>query len=266
VIAHNIRYGVNILESFGTATPPRGNRISQNPIFGTGGTGWGLGIGLGNDAVTLNDPNDPDAGANRLQNFPDLAGAINDGTNTTVTGTLNSRPDTRYRIEFFSSAACDESGFGEGERYLGFVEGRSNGSGNLSINMRTLPAVAAGNVITATATDIGRSETSEFSACVEVTGSATAPIIAEMEALISSVDKLGDAGVIKPSQEKSLIKLYTAAIKQLQKGKTEAALNKLNAAVNKLNAWVKAGSIDAQTGQMLIDQTNAIIGMIENLN
>jgi CSLREA domain-containing protein len=267
VIANNGSYGITIWESAGTTLPARGNIVSQNAISGNGAAvGAGLGIELGNDWITPNDRDDPDGGPNRRQNFPVLSSAVSNGTNTSVDGTLNSRPDTRYRIEFFANRECDASGYGEGERYLGFVEVRTGGSGNVTINAPGLAPTAAGEFVTATATDLSRNETSEFSTCADVTMSVTAPIIAEIEALTASIVKLGDAGVIRPAPEKTLIKLSTGAIKQLEKGNTGAAVGRLNAAVNKINAWVKSGKLDGQTGQMLIDQTNAIIQMIEKTN
>src|SRR3712207_7724872 len=41
------------------------------------------------------------------------------GGNTTITGTLNSTPNTNFLIHFYSNAACDASGSGEGQTYLG---------------------------------------------------------------------------------------------------------------------------------------------------
>ena len=69
VIAGNREGGVKINEAGSV-----GNRILGNSIFSDGGgLGDGLGIKLaGNDGVTLDEPNDPDLGANNVQNFPVL--------------------------------------------------------------------------------------------------------------------------------------------------------------------------------------------------
>src|SRR5262249_38218093 len=48
------------------------NRVLGNSIFGNT---LGLGIDLGNDGVTQNDPQDPDIGPNLRQNFPTLTQA-----------------------------------------------------------------------------------------------------------------------------------------------------------------------------------------------
>ncbi len=48
------------------------------------------------------------------QNFPELTSATSDDTQTTIEGTLNSTPNTTFRLEFFSNPSCDPSGFGQG--------------------------------------------------------------------------------------------------------------------------------------------------------
>ena len=149
-----------------------GNAILTNTIFGNAR----LGIDLGADGVTPNDPGDPDTGANNLQNFPVLTSATSFGGTTTVQGTLNSRPGSTpgsggvYRIEFFASNAADPSGFGQGQFFLGFTNVTTDASGNASFTFTT-PTPAAGQVITATATSIdsdqGVNNTSEFSAVIQ---------------------------------------------------------------------------------------------------
>jgi parallel beta-helix repeat protein len=65
-----------------------GNRILQNCIYGNDG----LGIDLGSNEVTPNDPGDGDEGANNLQNFPVVESAIGGGGNLTVGATINTEP------------------------------------------------------------------------------------------------------------------------------------------------------------------------------
>src|SRR5207253_5834193 len=105
VISGNLGTGVLIEDS-----EARGNTIAGNSIFANGG----LGIDLGGDGVTANDPLDLDTGANELQNFPELTDGVVSGGTATVVGRLASAPNTTYRVEFFASAACNPSGFGEG--------------------------------------------------------------------------------------------------------------------------------------------------------
>ena len=142
-----------------------GNRIFANV---------GLGIDLDPtpvvdipDGVTSNDVGDVDAGPNNLQNFPVLTTASTNGTNTTVSGTLNSTANTTFRVEFFANSALDPTSFGEGEQFLGFITVTTDASGNVSF-IETIPTgVPVGQLITATATD-SDNNTSEFSAGVAV--------------------------------------------------------------------------------------------------
>jgi len=157
LIQGNFGDGIRVEGSIGNGLHE--NSISQNA---------GLGIDLGGDGVTPNDgAPDGDGGANNLQNYPEVASATMAGGITTVVGTLTSAPATDYRVEFFLSAACDPSGSGEGETFLGAVIVNTDGTGTAPIN-----AVLAGAVpfefITATATDTTLRDTSEFSACVPV--------------------------------------------------------------------------------------------------
>ena len=140
------------------------NSILSNSIFSNGS----LGIDLGSNGVTPNDVGDGDTGANNLQNFPVLTAAASAGGTTKIQGSLNSTPNTQFRLEFFSNTACDPSGHGEGEVFIGSTDATTDGSGNTSF-MVTLPtAVPVGQFITSTATDPSNN-TSEFSQCTQVT-------------------------------------------------------------------------------------------------
>ena len=137
-----------------------GNSIHDNPNY--------LGIDLYSGAygVTPNDDNtgDADTGPNNFQNFPVLTSVVSLGGTTTISGTLDSAFSSQFRIEFFSNKACDPSGFGEGENYLGFtnVSTDANGKGSFTFNVPTANVV--GGFFAATATD-ANGNTSEFSAC-----------------------------------------------------------------------------------------------------
>ena len=147
VIAFNGGNGVNVGQNGQTIL----NTLSRNSIFDNAG----LGINLGPAGVTANDAGDTDS----LQNFPVLTG-VSGG----VQATLNSTPNRTFRIEFFSSPACDASGFGEGQTFLGAVVVNTDTDGNATI---PLFAGAAGSFVTATAT-LDSDNTSEFSNCVQV--------------------------------------------------------------------------------------------------
>ena len=156
VIAFNGGDGVYVISGTGNLIDP--NSIHSNT---------GLGIDLGTDGVTPNDPDDPDAGANNLQNFPVLTVAAGGPATTTIKGTLNSTASTTFTLEFFSNTACDPSGNGEGETFLDSTTETTNGSGDVSFTISVGTTVPVGEFITATATD-PNDNTSEFSACEEV--------------------------------------------------------------------------------------------------
>ncbi len=147
LIAYNSGVGVSV---GGTKFTLLGNAIFAN---------GSLGIDLNNDGVTPNDAGDADTGANNRQNFPVLTSVNVAGD---IQGTLDSLPaNTAYpvRIEFFANTACDASGNGEGEVYLGFIS--VNAPGNFAAQFTP---VAGKPFITATATD-ANGNTSEFSVC-----------------------------------------------------------------------------------------------------
>jgi trimeric autotransporter adhesin len=156
VIAFNAGNGVQI--SSGTENSVRGNTIFSNT---------GVGINLGFDTVTENDPDDADSGANNLQNFPLITSAHGTATETTVAGTLNAHPNREHRIDLFANILPDETGYGEGQQYLGSVTVTTGADGNANFDV-TLPAVVVGRFITATATDPD-GNTSEFSLAFEAT-------------------------------------------------------------------------------------------------
>lgn len=146
------------------ADSANGNAILGNSIYGNAR----LGIDLGDDGVTPNDPDDSDTGANNLQNFPVLTGADFDAdTETTmVSGTVNSAAYANYRVEIFASPRCDPTGNGEGRYFLLDLTVNTEGSrsGTFAHTVTAFP----GNYITATATDQSTGDTSEFSQCRQV--------------------------------------------------------------------------------------------------
>jgi hypothetical protein len=151
-IAFNTLSGIT---SAGIAT---GSRFLSNSIFSNGA----LGIDLGpDDGVTPNDPGDGDTGPNRLQNFPVITDART-GTNV-IQFTLNSTASSSFRIEFFSSAMPDPTAFGEGQTFLGSTIVATDGTGNFTGMFTSPTALAAGQVVSATATNVATSDTSEFS-------------------------------------------------------------------------------------------------------
>ena len=148
-----------------------GNEIAGNRIHSNSGLGITLTPTGGDayvDGLTPNDFGDPDTGGNSLQNFPVLSSAFTTELETQVNGTLNSSPNSAFRIDFYSNAVVDQSGHGEGEVWLGSIPLSTDASGNTSFSVALWPPVTVGRFITATATD-GDGNTSEFSANATVT-------------------------------------------------------------------------------------------------
>ncbi len=142
----------------------------------------GLAVDLAPNGVNPNDTGDGDTGANEKLNFPVLTSATNDGTNATLTWTLNARPNTTYELLFCRLPAPDPSGHGECEFPNALQTTTTNGSGNAS-GTKTLGAAAypAGSWVSANATKAvgalpaGYGPTSEFSQARQVTDTSTPP-------------------------------------------------------------------------------------------
>lgn len=142
------------------------NWIRSNFIYGNGNTVTDLGIDLGTSGVTTNDLNDTDSGANALQNYPILTGVTNGSDNSVIiAGTLNSSPNTVYGLDFFSNMACESSGYGEGQTFLGSANVTTDATGNTTFNIRLANTTLVGRFVTATAS-IPFGNTSEFSPCL----------------------------------------------------------------------------------------------------
>ena len=137
--------------------------ISRNSIHSNAG----LGIDLRGDGVDTNDLGDPDAGGNFGQNYPVLTSALVVGSTTVIKVSLNSSDSTTFVLEFFSNAACDVSGNGEGETFEGSSTQITDGVGDLTFTLVFGSVIPVGRFIAATATD-PIADTSEFSACQEV--------------------------------------------------------------------------------------------------
>ncbi len=153
LIAYNREQGILMVQD------SVANSILGNSIFGN----RLLGIDLGNIGVTPNDDQDPDLGANRLQNYPVLLAASNNGTSIRVTGYLNSLPSTSFTIEFFGNDEPDLSGYGEGKTYITQLVYSTDSSGQIGFTNIIISPVPPPSFMTATATALGPNDTSEFS-------------------------------------------------------------------------------------------------------
>lgn len=156
LIAYNLRRGI-LLQTDETCSAV-GNRFTKNLMH----SNEGLGIDLGNDGVTSNDPSDVDIGDNNLMNYPVFESAKVTPGRLIVKGYLYTPNPQAVTLEFFANPVPnpggDPTGHGEGAVYLGCD--RPNPQGKFTV---TLPTVAPGTLITATATDAA-GNTSEFAA------------------------------------------------------------------------------------------------------
>ncbi|MCZ6834672.1 MAG: hypothetical protein O7G85_02765 [Planctomycetota bacterium] len=165
-IRYNGEAGISIL------TPATGTRISDNIIDDN----FGLGIDLGGfGGVTPNDANDLDAGGNNQQNYPVFTSAVGDGQvwgsgTITVGGSLDSTPNTTFRIELYAIEACDSSGYGEGLGFLGFFDVTTNAGGDVTFSQLVINTRTFGLdwFLSATARNLTTDDTSEFSVCIPI--------------------------------------------------------------------------------------------------
>ncbi len=161
-IAGHLSSGISVANTFS------GVHITGNAIHDNGNLGIDLITNAYQEGVTPNDSLDADTGGNGLQNFPMIQHAVGSGTALHVLGTLNSTPSTSFTIDFFATPQCDESGYGEGQDYLGSTTVTTNSSGDAAFDV-TLPVpVQRDWLVTSTATNAATTSTSEFSACTAV--------------------------------------------------------------------------------------------------
>jgi parallel beta-helix repeat protein len=168
VIAYNTE-GIYVYTSANRCTI-RGNSIHSNdrecPAF------YGCwGVRLENLSPPLsyispmpNDPGDADTGANDRQNFPIITSAVAGGGNTTITGSLNSTPNTLFTLDFYSNPSClgRPQAYYEGKTYLGSGQVTTDGNGDAPINVVLPVSLDPNDRVVATATDPD-GNTSEFS-------------------------------------------------------------------------------------------------------
>ncbi|HEX8680724.1 MAG TPA: CSLREA domain-containing protein, partial [Ardenticatenaceae bacterium] len=142
-----------------------GNRIQRNAIHDNGQQG----IDLGSNGPTDNDTNDPDSGANNLQNYPTFTALINLSGQLVVSYAVDSSTSNStypLTVEFFEA---DSAASGEGKTFLGDNSYNQTPGTPKSVTLgsATTLGVADGDPIVATATD-ANGNTSEFSLSVAV--------------------------------------------------------------------------------------------------
>jgi len=181
-IAFSGRNGVLVLD--GVGNPILGNSIFSNGL---------LGIDLGNDGITANDPGDGDGGPNNRQNFSLFTNLAPDGNNLITTGILSSTPGTRFRLEFFTTPEYEPGGAMEGRTLLGSTEVTVGGAGYGEFSL-ALPCTDRSLGVTASATRLDGSgqpvETSEFTPVdVAVVGVEVTQVIQDLSNSVELVTK-----------------------------------------------------------------------------
>jgi hypothetical protein len=145
------------------------NRIAGNLIY----SNYGLNIDLSLDGATENDSPDSDAGANMLQNFPQLLRISHVGDKRYVSGSISST--NSLRVEVFGAASCGNAGRGNAAAMLGSRQlvAPPDGSIDFIAQIARGPGTGVDNYcyLSATATSINSGDlsqnnnTSELSTC-----------------------------------------------------------------------------------------------------
>ena len=118
---------------------------------------------------TLNDVNEIDAGPNYYMNFPVITAASQNISQLAVSFSLdaaNSTQDGLYRVEFFANDLADESGYGEGQKYLGFVNTTNGGGKQANLTLESNVNLT-GKVLSATTTALSSTTASGFGSTSE---------------------------------------------------------------------------------------------------
>ncbi len=147
--------GVGIFVETGSKVSIRGNTIYNNvPI--------GIDVGTSNDNTLGPTPND-DTEADNIQNYP-IISSVDYGASTTVHAAFHSKPSATYDIDFYANPAClsHPPALNEGQDFAGTTQITTDASGNATINFVLPVVLAAGQPVTAIATD-GNGQSSEFS-------------------------------------------------------------------------------------------------------
>jgi hypothetical protein len=148
-IAGNERDGVELYDA-GDLGGVDGDPILGNSIFSN--YRFGIELILGNDD----------------QPAPTIASVTTSGSTTTIVAALAGvAASTQFRVEFFVNPSCDPwsfYGIGEGETFLGARSITTDPGGNGSASLG-VPALPAGEAVTATATNLTANDTSGFSFC-----------------------------------------------------------------------------------------------------
>lgn len=233
--------------------------ILSNAIFSNGG----LGIDLADDGVTPNDACDADQEEQSGSlNRPVLTSVTSSSSETTITGQLNSLPNRSFLLQFFSSAAPDPSGFGEGAALLGSSPVTTDAACNASFTVTFPVPILPNHVVTSTATiaGSGRIPTSEFSNAIrfvpQTSEEAIRTLITEVRDLVAQGELNGLAGFVLT------IKLQ-AALFFVERDLPGAAAVQIRGFIQIVELLVRVRQLDPAQGQALVDAAQAILAGLE---
>ena len=144
-----------------------GNTILSNSVF----SNFDLGIDLGNDGPTPNDPGDADVGANNLQNFPEIFSIIINLNGDLIIDYLVDS-DSAYSaypltVQFFKSDTTGQGKVIIGEDYYTLID-YSNGGKTVSLGNAANLGIVGSDSLVSTVTD-SNGNSSEFSAIEIIT-------------------------------------------------------------------------------------------------
>lgn len=80
--------------------------------------------------------------------------------------------------------------------------------------------------------------------------------------LIGDIEALVDSGAVSAAHGRAVTNKLDGAVKQLEKGNTQAALNKLQDVIDQTTDLIAAGHISPEDGQAIIDAMNAVIAQL----
>ncbi|WP_156909247.1 putative Ig domain-containing protein [Ottowia thiooxydans] len=169
-IAHWGGNGIRVEHNLLQVRNPQGNNWRGNSIYSNGALGIEL-IDPGNPLVVGADPAQPQP--IWAEELPMIASATGSAAGTQIHTTLmdSLRPSANFRVEAFASTACNVSGYGEGQAFLGAANIQTFASGGWAgaLSFSALPTGYTHVALTATWIGVnGFAASSEFSRCVAV--------------------------------------------------------------------------------------------------
>ncbi len=118
--------------------------------------------------VTPNDPGDADEGPNDQQNHPAIVSAgLAGGLIPAAILELDSRPQTQYTIDVYTSDVCDSGGSGDAQHHVSSLGVTTDASGHARVAATLWGEAGPGRFVSASATD-PEGNTSELSACARI--------------------------------------------------------------------------------------------------